>query len=349
MARFYPLGSGGGTGSDECTLVKANVPVGFTAVTADSDDEAVEGTLDPVGTAESSHVLLDKTYVKWNPETNLFERQNGAMPNNGAVSKTLTSGESYTISEGYHDGTGTVTAPTISSQTPGTAAAGDIRTGKTAWVNGTQITGSVATLAGGTKTPGASQQTISCNGKIMTSDIVIPGFSMPAASVIKKGTRVSIYGRSVTGTFEGYVPTASDLYNNGSAPYGFSYNQNLTTPESNMFTFSTLYNKSLMFSTSKTFNLSGYTRFNIDMEITGKHATKPKYLYVNAGTTAYSSAYPSTTTTVPELCTIRIGDESFSSAPRTTYTGTFSGINATKYIVVGMDYLDARVYRIWLS
>ena len=53
---WMPGGAGGGAGSDECTLVKANVPTGLKAVTADSDDEAVEGTLDTETTLADSQV-----------------------------------------------------------------------------------------------------------------------------------------------------------------------------------------------------------------------------------------------------------------------------------------------------
>ena len=40
-----PGGGGGGASSDDCTLMRAAMPKGLTAVTADSDDEALEGTL----------------------------------------------------------------------------------------------------------------------------------------------------------------------------------------------------------------------------------------------------------------------------------------------------------------
>lgn len=45
-------------------------------------------------------------------------------------------------------------------------------------------------MAGGKKkTPTTSEQTVSCAKKYMTSDIVIPAFSMPSANVIKKKKR----------------------------------------------------------------------------------------------------------------------------------------------------------------
>lgn len=74
---MHPMG--GGTGSDDVTATAANVLSGKTAVTSDSDDEAIEGT----------------------------------MPNNGAMNVTLTPGGSGSTSQavagGYYSG-GTITA-----------------------------------------------------------------------------------------------------------------------------------------------------------------------------------------------------------------------------------------------
>ena len=98
------------------------------------------------------------------------------ISNQGAVSATVQEGDTYTIPAGYHDGTGSVSlSPETKSATPtkaqqtiepsdgkvlsavtveaipaqyvdtssGTAAAGDILTGKTAFVNGAAVTGSM--------------------------------------------------------------------------------------------------------------------------------------------------------------------------------------------------------------
>ena len=65
----------------------------------------------------------------------------GTMPNNGAVSASLNAGQSYTIPEGYHNGSGKVTANSLTNQTQGTANANNISSGKTAWVNGQLVTG----------------------------------------------------------------------------------------------------------------------------------------------------------------------------------------------------------------
>jgi len=65
----------------------------------------------------------------------------GTMVNNGAVTKTLNAGGSYTIPVGYHNGNGKVTTNSLASQTSATATADNISKGKTAWVNGKLVTG----------------------------------------------------------------------------------------------------------------------------------------------------------------------------------------------------------------
>lgn len=56
------------------------------------------------GDALPAEVLSGKTF------TNDNGAQTGTMTNNGAVSQTISAGQSYTIPEGYHDGNGTVSA-----------------------------------------------------------------------------------------------------------------------------------------------------------------------------------------------------------------------------------------------
>lgn len=76
----------------------------------------------------------------------------GIMEDNGAVSQALNAGGSYTIPAGYHNGSGKVTSNSLASQTSATAAAADIASGKTAWVNGSKVTGTLvpASVVSGT-------------------------------------------------------------------------------------------------------------------------------------------------------------------------------------------------------
>lgn len=95
-------------------------------------------------TASASDILSGKTAgVKGAMVT-------GTMKNNGAVNQTLNAGGSYTIPSGYHNGSGKVTVNSLSSQTSGTASAGHILSGQTAWVNGSKVTGTMPNYATGT-------------------------------------------------------------------------------------------------------------------------------------------------------------------------------------------------------
>ena len=67
----------------------------------------------------------------------------GTMPNNNAQKMLVDCDEVYTIPEGYHNGEGTVTGNSLSSQTVATATSDDIIDGKTAYVNGEELTGTI--------------------------------------------------------------------------------------------------------------------------------------------------------------------------------------------------------------
>ena len=92
------------------------------------------------GTTSADKVLAGETFSTEN-DTDLV----GTMPNKGAVTSSLNCGGSYTIPAGYHNGSGKVTANSLASQTQANATAENIIKDKTAWVNGSKITGT-ATL-----------------------------------------------------------------------------------------------------------------------------------------------------------------------------------------------------------
>ena len=96
------------------------------------------------GNATSSDLLTGKN--AWANGSEVV----GSMPNIGKQTATLDAGKSVTISKGYHDGTGKVTAKALSTQTSGTATNEDILSGKTAWVNGNKITGNIVNVPAST-------------------------------------------------------------------------------------------------------------------------------------------------------------------------------------------------------
>lgn len=140
MGKVSISGAGGvGAGSDECTATKAELLKGYTAITGDSDDEVVDGTLELIGDAADSQVLIGKTY--YNKDAKVM--RTGTMPNRGAVSTMLNAGDNYIVPSGYHNGTGKIAVNSLASQTPATASANKIVSGYSAYVNGVKIDGTL--------------------------------------------------------------------------------------------------------------------------------------------------------------------------------------------------------------
>lgn len=109
-------------------------------------------------TAIGNDVLKDKVIVGPDGEPLV-----GTMPNNGAVAPSaLGAGGSYTIPEGYHNGSGKVTVQSLATMTSaGDATAAQILTDKKAYVDGNLLTGTMTNRGAQTKTftPSGSKQT----------------------------------------------------------------------------------------------------------------------------------------------------------------------------------------------
>ena len=93
-------------------------------------------------TATAADVVAPKVIINKDGEP-----VTGTMPNNGAIRATLNCGQSKAIPVGYTTG-GTVTVNSLASHTSGTAVANNILSGKTAWVNGSKITGTIPSQGG---------------------------------------------------------------------------------------------------------------------------------------------------------------------------------------------------------
>lgn len=141
----------GMVGVNAATSVPSN---GVLYSNSNSSVTTVEGALNELytnynnllskGDASAANILTGKKVLVKGKEVT------GTMVNNGSVSKALAAGGSYTIPKGYHDGTGKVTANSLASQTSATATAAQILKGKTAYVNGSKITGTMTNKAGTT-------------------------------------------------------------------------------------------------------------------------------------------------------------------------------------------------------
>lgn len=301
MAECILLKSGGGTGSDECTATKANVLSGCTAVTKDSDDEAVAGTMANNG-AWTSRIGVNGKVIIPTGYHNGSGYVDQAITNRGAVNASLPINGTYTIPEGYHSGAG-------------------------------KVTQNIATMGAQTVTPGNSQKVVSCSGKYMTGDVTVPAVTNLTAANIKKGVNVG----GVVGTWEGYVAAATDLYYNGVNNAGFTKeaygNEQF---DSNQITISTSGAASFALSTSKMYNLTGYSRLIIE-----------GYFANTKGATAYSCILytgDSATTITKELIRFIRG-----TSAETSYTFSFN-CQATKYLKILIScYGSSYIRRIRLA
>lgn len=263
MGKYLILKSGsGGVDTDDVSATAADVIKGKTAGVY-GYDEPVIGTLELSGNAAAGEVMTGKTFYSINPKS----KQTGTMPNRGAVSQALNAGGSYAIPAGYHNGSGKVTANSLAGQTSANATAAYISSGKTAWVNGSKITGALATQGGSTTTPGTANKTIVTASKHVTGNIVVAGNGNLVAANIKKG--ISIFG--VTGTFQGYVDSPVYFYNNGLwgnlQSTGFTAMTNYTLGEGKEYLlFRTGYSMGNVgiFRSNQTINLSSYNYIKIE-------------------------------------------------------------------------------------
>ena len=188
------IAGGGGVGSDEISVTKEYVLDGKTYVGADTDDE--------IGI--------------------------GKMANNGTTAnQSLNASGSFYIKKGYHAQDFTVIANSLASQTPGTATAGSILNGDSAYVNGNKITGSMPNYS---STPTAIDAIRINNNRFevavargfhgyswanggyeyLSYDQIANAIGLTPEK-LKKGVRVC--GR--TGTWEGWVPQPTDIYYRG--------------------------------------------------------------------------------------------------------------------------------------
>ena len=246
-----------GTLSQEMEEVKKSVSDGKTLVANAITDKGISTATDATfemmainiaqitsedisedATASASDILDGKTAAIKG------ELLRGTMPNNAAVTPSaLSAGGSYTIHAGYHNGSGKVTAKDLASQTSGTAATSQILSGKTAWVGGSQITGTMAdngAVAPGVLSAGGSY-TIPAgyhngSGKVTAKDLASQTAGTAGAAQVLNGKTAWVGGSQITGTMADNGAVSQTLPANGSytIPAGYhngsgKVTQSLTT------------------------------------------------------------------------------------------------------------------------
>ena len=185
---------------------------------SNDEDTGITGTLELTGNAAVGDVLATKTFYNTDPKT----KRTGTMTNNGTVSTDISAkATEVTIAQGYHSGSGKVKISateqakiitgnikagitllgvagksSVVDTADANAVAGDILSGKTGYVNGSKITGNIASKGAATYTPGTTDQTITA-GQYLSGAQTIAGDADLVAGNIKTG--VGIFG--VTGTF----------------------------------------------------------------------------------------------------------------------------------------------------
>lgn len=140
----------------------------------------------------------------------------------------------------------------------GNAAAGDVRQGRTFYTTNpkAKLTGTMAERGAATYTPGTSNQVIAAN-QYLTGAQTIRGDGNLASQYIKKG--VTIFG--VTGSWEGYVPTPTDLYLRGNNIVGFTAQTSGINFQSGMIEF---VNGLSIIKSGRVYNFTGFNSVNIE-------------------------------------------------------------------------------------
>ena len=211
------------------------------------------------------------------------------------------------------------------------------------------ITSSKSSMTGGTIKPGTSQQTISCNGKAMTSNVVVAACSLPAAANLKKGVTYTLpSGEKVTGTWEGYVAAATDLYYRGTNNAGFAHSNSgdyskITWYDTYLYWYGH-FNNGMKLSCTKSYNFSGYTKLNVLWKCS-RAWTSSSYGAIVFGVTS-----PNSFTSKLELNNHSADTEYTSSVDitdfETTATSWYMTIEGSN---VSGSYGSFYIYRIWLS
>ena len=243
----------------------------------------------------------------------------GTMPNQGAVSQVLGINGSYSIPAGYHNGSG-------------------------------KVTQSIPVQGGSTIIPGTTNKTAVAAGRYINGNVIVAGSSNLIASCIKKG--VNIFG--VTGTFEGYVPTASDLYLRGNnvANVSIISKYDYRFESGSIYMLSQVGNNVYPWTIAPRIvvqkDLTGFNYVNVEYYISSAIVTQSSEGLICISITNSSSGPTSSTGTPPSPDTYG-AKKNLAAGASGTLSVNISAINAIRWIRVHIGMCEAYIYRIWLS
>lgn len=198
------------------------------------------------------------------------------------------------------------------------------------------VAGQIQSLAGADITPQTYAQTIAAAGKYGAANHTIRGVPLPPANVIKKGYRYWIGGSYIDGTFEGYVPVATDLYLRGNNINGWTPSSTSTIKfETGQITIVDAQMEFIY--GGKTVNLAGFSRLCIEGWFRHNYGNYGKNIVLYASDAKLST-----------------GDNigSVSISPQQTITNPVINFSlaATKYLTLRFDSrVSGVIYRIWLE
>lgn len=189
------FGLGGSGGSDEVTATKNQVLAGYTAITSDSNDEPIEGTIptkssETYNTSSSDRTIESGQYLS------------GVQTIKGVTTENISAGnikKNVVVKVGDDENAGRITNITGTYTTPSSGqnpvVAGAMLSGFSAFVNGgSEVMGNIASQAGKNVYAGTSEQTAVDAGKYCGGNIILKALTQSnlAAANILRGKTISV-------------------------------------------------------------------------------------------------------------------------------------------------------------
>lgn len=224
----------------------------------------------------------------------------------------------------------------------GNITAADIRKGKTGYSTDpkNKISGQMKEISGKTVTPSTTQVVAVEANTFVTGNIFIPSFKLPAANIIKKNEVYELYGKSVRGTFSGFVPDETDLYIRGNNVAGwsnwYSGNDNVSFDTGQI----SIEGDSWRIYTAKRINMAGSSKLNIEFQAaTGNNCTVTLF--------GSNTAHDTSPTTLAQV------KPYISGGQHSTIVIDITAAQVNKYLDIyatgDNTYDGLAIFRIWLS